>query len=562
MVYLSAYAKNNQDLESISKNKSWIKLLHNYEIEDSHFYASDSHKNSPLAELKANVDQLETDPKYSCRFPSRAKYLNSLLQIPYTECPGLVEWKNKISGNTLSLIYVSQYVSNPASAFGHTFLLFKKQNAPLNLNMIISNAANMPDDVSSFDYLYKGLFGGFPAEFSNDSLYLKIQEYRNIENRDMWIYDLNFSADQIDQVINHIWELSHQASLSYQFLNKNCAVYSYNVLAAVHPDLEFLPSAIYIMPVETVVRVFPLTTNIDYTPSLREKMFLRSQMLSPEELAEFKKSISINEPFTSTKYVDVSELILENFELIRTIQEGKLTPSQNINHQKALLNRAQLGQKIKTVDIPRPQAPHTALPSRRIAGFAGHQDQQSFYFFSASPFYHSLLESSAGYLPFSEFIVFETEIQKISDMPKAKFTIMQAANFPLSTAFDSQWSWKVRSQLRSHDSCENCWGHSGEFDIGKSFDLYKKNRLFALLGTYQDPKTELSPQILIGGLSETRVGNGLYQIRSVKSLNDSKIRTLLELSFNFSLNPKTNLELITNFEDTNSNYLTSLSYHF
>ena len=83
-----------------------------------------------------------------------------------------------------------------------------------------------------------------------------------------------------------------------------------------------------------------------------------------------------------------------------------------------------------------------------------------------------------------------------------------------------------------------------------------------MLGTYQDPKTELSPQILIGGLSETRIGNGLYQIRSVKSLNDSKIRTLLELGFNFSLNPKTNLELITNFEDKISSYQTSLSYHF
>lgn len=562
LVYLSANAQNNQDLATLSTNKTWSKLLHNYDIEDNNFYLSGSKKNSPLVELKANIEALKSNPKYNCLFPARAKLLSSALQISYTECPGLVEWKKKVSGDTLSLIYVSQYVSNPASAFGHTFLLFKKKNSPLNLNMIISNAANMPDDVSNFDYLVKGLLGGFPAEFSNDFLYLKIQEYSNIENRDMWIYDLKFSPEQIDQVLNHIWELSHQVSLPYQFLNKNCAVYSYNVLAAVHPDLEFLPSAIYVMPVETVVKIFPYTSQIDYSPSLREKMFLRSQLMTSEELSEFKKSITPNEPFTPTMNVEISELILENYELLRTKQDGKLSASQNENHQKALLNRAQLGQKIKPVEIPRPQAPHTTLPPRRIALFAGHQNQESFYFFSASPIYHSLLESSAGYLPFSEFIVLETEVQKISDRPKAKVTLIQAANFPLSTVFDSQWSWKIRSQFRSHDSCENCWGHSGEFDIGKSFDLYKHSRLFALLGTYQDRKTELSPQILFGGLSETTIGNTLYQIRNIKELNDNKIRTLLELGFNFSINAKTNLELLANLEDKDPSYQTSLSYHF
>ena len=253
VVNLSVFAGQNQDLLSISQQQDWQKLMHDHQILDKKFYITQNNKSSVLVELQANIERLQKDSYYSCQFPARAKYLSSKLNIQYSECSAVTDWKRSVSGETLSLVFVSQYVSNPASAFGHTFLLFRNKDKPLNFNVVISNAANIPDDVTDFEYIWKGLVGGFPAEFSNDYLYLKLQEYSNIENRDMWIYDLNFSKDEIDQVLNHIWEISRQTTQGYRFLNQNCAVNTYDVIAAVHPKLNFYPPSIYVLPVETVI---------------------------------------------------------------------------------------------------------------------------------------------------------------------------------------------------------------------------------------------------------------------------------------------------------------------
>ncbi len=261
--------------------KEWLKLLHYIEskpstfkslIKDPNFFVNknDTH---PELELNSNITSFKNDPNYPCKFPARAKFLSKKLNSPYKLCESVETWKKLIAAEGLSYVLVGQYVSTPASAFGHSFIIFKNSKKPLNLNQSLNYAAQIPEEIGTYDYITKGLNGGFPGVFDLEPLYLKLQEYSAIENREMWAYDLNFNAFELDQFLNHIWELQNQTIESYYFLNGNCSVSLYNALAAVHPDLEFLdPSHLYVLPVTTIKKIDPISTKRTFIPSLREKI--------------------------------------------------------------------------------------------------------------------------------------------------------------------------------------------------------------------------------------------------------------------------------------------------
>ena len=37
--------------------------------------------------------------------------------------------------------------------------------------------------------------------------YEKIKEYSNLENRDIWEYSLEFTPDEVERMLLHLWEL-------------------------------------------------------------------------------------------------------------------------------------------------------------------------------------------------------------------------------------------------------------------------------------------------------------------------------------------------------------------
>ncbi|MBO9666415.1 MAG: DUF4105 domain-containing protein [Bdellovibrio sp.] len=562
-VHSTSYATDESEISEVAASQEWLKLLHYNRIEKAEFYLGSGGINSSLVELRANLEQLKSNPQYSCEFPARAKLLREKFKIAAPLCPQVENWKSKMGRHSsLSLVYVSQYVSNPASAFGHTFLLFKNSKEPLNLNVTISNAASMPEDVSNFAYIFKGITGGFPAEFSTESFYLKIQEYSNIENRDMWIYDLNFSEQQIDQLLNHIWELSKRADQGYFFLNGNCSVNSYNALAAVHSDLDFLPTGrIYVLPIETIVKAHAITQNIEYLPSLREKMFLRSQALSSAENQSFQSIIANSEPPSLTKSIEVAELTLENFELLRSRQYGTLTTSQDQAYKEALLNRAELGISSK-LKIPRPAEPHHALPSTRIAASGGSIREQSFYALSAAPFYHGLLDSSPGYRPFSELILLNSTIRTMNHENKLDLTALQMANFPVITVFDSQWSWRLSLGIKSQELCNQCWLFNGEGSAGKSLTLTSNSQVFGLFGLSQEQTSSLGPQLSAGILANFSFAKLLSQFRLLHPKFNAESRHILDVSMNFDVDRNTVFEIAGHLEKEDFNYQMTLGYHF
>ena len=66
---------------------------------------------------------------------------------------------------------------------------------------------------------------------------MKVQAYRDIENRDMWEYRLNLTPAQIDRLLMHAWELGN-AYFDYFFFKENCSYHILSLLEYADPTLH------------------------------------------------------------------------------------------------------------------------------------------------------------------------------------------------------------------------------------------------------------------------------------------------------------------------------------
>ena len=106
-------------------------------------------------------------------------WLNQRLGLPGYKCdaevcPSLSRWARLDEIDSVSIIYVSGYLGNPASSFGHALLNLKTNNSD-NLfgldDTSISYGATVPLHESIIYYVLKGLFGGYYATFSDKLFY-------------------------------------------------------------------------------------------------------------------------------------------------------------------------------------------------------------------------------------------------------------------------------------------------------------------------------------------------------------------------------------------------------
>ena len=132
----------------------------------------------------------------------------------------------------------------------------------------INYAAEVPPDVG-ISYPFKGLFGGYKGFFSTIPYYIKVQEYRDIENRDIWEYKLNLTDEQIHKLLMHAWELGN-AYFDYFFFKENCAYHIYLDLEVADPNLHLTDQFHFAIPADTIRLLFRykgLIKEIVYQPA-------------------------------------------------------------------------------------------------------------------------------------------------------------------------------------------------------------------------------------------------------------------------------------------------------
>jgi hypothetical protein len=468
--------------ETLSKSKVWLSLMH-YQIDilptnstkpmESHFYLHPEGKNDPEKELAATKDAIENPKNFfelhgqpiQCAYPARMRVLKKLtgVEIPIPKCPALETWIKEMSPDEVDIGFASQFVGNPGSIMGHTFLNFIKQGREKYLNYTLGYAADIPDDSSLLNYAYSGIFGGFTGIFSHQPFYLKVQEYNVMERRDIWAYRLKLSPEERIFLLEILWEITSNAKTNYFFLKGNCSSVLLELLQPIFPEKPLLDfNLFYVTPVETlqILEKNNLLTNERYLPSLRTRLEHKIKNLSEIQIKEMKSSIRyrISPPSGDPR---VQEALMDFNSNYRQENDGKASNEQIIFEEEVLLARSTFHEKVDWGPIDSSNPPlKTGSPRHLELLFNNFSSNGADIKLLLRPATHLLLDKDEGYNQNSSFSFLQTGVSKdASDYFLSEFTVIDILNRPSFNTLTREYSWGFstgyyRSRFLQCDLCE------------------------------------------------------------------------------------------------------------
>ena len=207
----------------------WSALLHagngHSNIADAKFLLS-LPDFSPERELQLTIDFLYRGGSGSvCRFPARYLWLRRYMdapELPLDACPDIIEFRQKVPIDEVSLVFASERIAQPASMLGHAFLKFSGKNVQ---GQEVSHAISFYTDANTLNLpklLFDSLIIGKNGYFSLSPYYEQQQRYVDEEQRNLWEYKLTLDKFQKELIRLHILELK-QSNLTYFFQKYNCA---------------------------------------------------------------------------------------------------------------------------------------------------------------------------------------------------------------------------------------------------------------------------------------------------------------------------------------------------
>ncbi len=299
------------DSLKLSQQPYWLLLLHyrngKSEITGGQFFFSETGHIDPRSELHATIKALfissqETNDQKiisrnqppRCHFPARYAWLKKKLGIrkktQKKQCPDLDFWLRILDYESISLVFASYYLNAPASLFGHTLLKINTHKyAKATLLDYATNFAAYPGDIDFLRYALYGLFGGFPGRFSFLPYHLKVREYNDFENRDLWEYKLNLDTMEIKKMVLHLWELN-KATFDYYYMNGNCSYQLLSLLEIARPSLRLRKEFNFIViPAETLklLKKEKLIKDITFRPSTSRILGQKIDSLNEAEKKAF-----------------------------------------------------------------------------------------------------------------------------------------------------------------------------------------------------------------------------------------------------------------------------------
>lgn len=508
-----------QRLPEVAASKYWHRLLHykpryfggvKSEVDEPAFFLAPGGKTDPLAELGATIAAFSrTDLKIGrliqapqCAFPERFRYLKSLGLVspgqtaePEPDCADFREWKAGLSAASATLVFSSAYPNNPASMFGHTFLRFNRvvHSGGVERNDLldygVNFAAMVPSSDSTIKYAVLGILGGYDGYFAVTKYYLKVNEYSDSESRDLWEYDLRLNADQIDRMVNHLWELFTMAKFDYYFVDENCSYQLLSLLEVANPEWDLMSRfRIYVLPGDTVKAVasYPgAVTAVKYRPSLRKKMLQKVHALERKGKREFDDVLSGRVPVEQTRDVDTSEA------LVAYLNYVKFRDAPHLDEERTAMLRRALVQRAKIREIPRPLA---ALEGRSRPDLGHHSSSLGFgartsrghgamLGFVFRPGLHDLLNDDLGYEPYSQIDFLVTRLSYAVSEKKLRvddFRLLDLTSLHPFEAVDPKISWRFGTGVgRMKDlACDTCLAFNAEAGPGLATSVFGGRALF------------------------------------------------------------------------------------
>lgn len=543
-----AFANVEQDpLVSLSQHPTWGKLLHVEDpslisksltsaISSPEFFLSKNTNLDLLEELRAIVAALLATratgeaQHVQCRFPARTLWLKKQLpeilgKVPNVACPEFENWSKNGNTHSLSVVYATGFLGNPASYYGHTLLKLNssdnKETTPL-VDVSVNYGALVAKDENPIVYILKGIFGGYDGAFSHQKYFYHNHNYGETELRDLWEYELNLSQEQVDFLLAHTWETLGK-SFTYYFFRENCSYRMAELLELIE-GVQIIPkNPIWTMPqsimqnlVKAKVNNKPLLKATHLTPSRQSRFYHAFKNLNANEQASVKRLIE-NEGKTassdfstqsdSTKH-RVLDTLLHYYQFLRKKHNEPDMKIENA-YRRILATRFLLPKGKAQFKETSSEPPHQGRPPSltRLAvlndSASGGQLE-----LTIRPAYYDQLDAEQTHIPKASLKMGQLKflqrkgnyVLRQLDLIDVQSLNTQATGLPE----DSSDAWKLNvGWHRPTLDCRNCMAFTVQADAGYLLPISDNWQLAAYMG---------------GAVSE---GNGIYghgQLRATLEL--------------------------------------------
>lgn len=514
------------DSLSFDQKSYWLKLLHYHNgksrADGEKFFLSKMGKTDPGAELVADIDNFKEQNAKSgwfdyhpqCVFRERFNFLKQvglLKNIPEVSCPEFLEWKKGLNAKSLTLIFSSSYPNNPSSLFGHTLMrLNQKEQSPGNLlDYAVAFSAIPEHDDIGVVFAFKGMFGGYKGLLEVTKYYTKVTEYNDGESRDLIEYDLNMTEDELDRLINHLWEIYQTTYFDYYFADENCSAVLMDILAVpfqndkinIHKRWYYLPSEM----INTFRHIPGRIKSENFRPSLKKQLEKRLTKLSRSEINEVQKLADAKVFPSDYSNLPVLDGTISLLDFTRYRTKDKLTSDQKIIMRRALLRRSALAQ----VEQERPDVydqnnrPDLGHEPQKISFFLRTEEGHSLIGVELKEGYHDLMSNDLGYDPFSQFDFLTGSFiydKKINRLNYDQMTLVNLVSLHPYTFYDPQFSWSAKVVAdRIYDlNCDLCHKLDARAYLGPTFKPHSKMALSFMSGVFGETSKHIEKGYRLG----------------------------------------------------------------
>ncbi|HRP68321.1 MAG TPA: DUF4105 domain-containing protein [Turneriella sp.] len=440
------------------------------------FFLSPQGERNPESELKATILALFLDTQSSdparCRFPAREIYLTRALAIDTSRlgpvnCREYDGWRKNNAAKGASIVFASFFMGNPSSLFGHTFLRLHNAHGNALLDASFNFAANAPDDENAIVYAWRGMTGGFPGLFSMHPYYVKINEYNDMESRDLWEFTLDLTENELHFLEAHLWELSY-ASFPYYYLDENCSYQLLALLEAVRPQAHLNSRFSYfVAPTDTLHTLFEnnfFTGESKYRASSSTRYFTFYENATPvarSTMVLLKKNRALPQTHTNNDTQAVDMLI----EYYKYTNEYNMAawPVENREHYQNLLSwRAQVPHENtleKFVRAHNEENPLTGFKSSSIAlGYAYEKTLGGAVALDYRPALRTLADSWRGFSPWSQIQMLQVALSYFPHTQSLRldeFNIVDIFALSPWQAHIHKISYRLRTGLYRHNALQS-----------------------------------------------------------------------------------------------------------
>lgn len=572
------------------------------EADGMDFFNAPDGKTNPESELAATLasfflpasELAENKEHPQCHFPARFQWLNQQLQfdnhrLEIQICERLERWVDELDPVGVTLVFATYYLNNPASMFGHTLVRIDSRNRKddRKLTNYGANYAAVPDTDNPILYAWRGLTGSFEGRFAIFPYYTKVQEYNNLESRDLWEYELNFTAAQLNTMLLHLWELGG-TYFDYYYFQENCSYHVLSLFEIARPELRLKDQFLFsVIPADTVKIVMAqdnLVNKVVYRPSIVSLMNQKRHLMTREQKQIFQaiveEKISLEADEFNRLPVKTQALLLDAYMDYLQYQSMQQRSDHEVKIPYPVLlarSRLQYDEETQEASHHFSSPPHLGHGADRFRIATGHNDRETFMEIAYRPAYHDLMARDEGYDKDSEIIFmdfklryfFETERMRLD---QARLLSITALNSYDPLFFKPSWRFDFSIDTLRDQDCNYCNTVSGSYGRGIAYRpaFFSPLLLFSFLDLKADFSGHLKRDYRLGGNAEIGMYYNINQHLRIKLAGNYRVFALGEQKRFFTTHAITRYALTQNLDlrlefnryDHNNEGIFAVNYYF